>query len=743
MARKSSTTLFYADNFDEGLRTDISADKLPQGALARANNVRFIPSGGFYLRPGTQEMTNWVPATSYKIEQFGKSMEHGVLFTKSGTKILQTKDESEPMYSIGWVGTPGYRGMFREYNSEMKYTNGQDFYLSITVGRVLTQFTNASTSIVMRPGNTDQFRTPKTGTFTADNTTDTITASAHGLSNGDRVAFTNTGGVLPAGITTATEYFVRNMTTNSFKLSTTPTGSILNITDDGTGTHTFTDGILYAKGNLITYTKKKSQTFTAEAATDLITSAAHGLINDSIIQVSNSGGALPTGLAAATNYFVLEATTDTFKLSATEGGAVIDVSGAGSGTQTFNAIKGGDTFTGAIVPTGTYEVGTIITQTKNIQTAPKATVIESIFEKIVAGGTRDAGHAEYYSVTANTTTPHNIDDFVSSGADVELFGKFGTITAMQSLLTKMYVAKDLGIEAWTGIDADEIPVREPFDFSYGVFNHDCLIPMGNKLVMYTTSNRIKTIEPDNTGANPESIINPYFDKKIKGTLKNQDLNQDNARMGYSERDELMRLTSEQDDLLNTIIFDVVTGGFSIDTGYSPSCWIEWNGSMYFGEATQAKIWKAETGFTDGASSPRMDVLTPVHFVGDRRRKTAVDQLFLTGLIKTMTIMTVEIYCDGNLHRTVEIDGQADYVSTSVFRPLGRDSIGYSPIGHSGGSPGESDGFEFAVPIDMNIECRYAQVRFLCQGTGFGGQIDSYEGVASEVSNSSATQLDAI
>jgi len=742
MAKKGSTTLFYADKFDEGLRTDVTADKAPEGSLVVAENVRYVPSGGFYMRRGTDEMTNWTPATSYKIEQFGKCVEHNTLFMKTGTKILQTKSEDESVYSIGWIGTAGHRGIFREYNSEMKYSNGKDIYLVITVGEVLTQFTAASTTIVVNQGNTDQFRKPKTGTFTVNATTDLFTATAHGLGNGDRVAFTNSGGALPAGLAAVTEYFAIAVTSNTFKVSATPIGSAVDLTGIGTGTHTFTDGILYCKGNLITYTKKKSQTFTAEESTEVITSAGHGFENDSILTVSTTT-TLPAGLAAATNYFVIDRTTDTFRLSATKGGASLNITDAGTGTHTFSAIKGGDTFTGCTIPTGTYEVGSIVTQTKDVPEAPKATVIESIFEKIVAAGTPYAGHAMHYTVTANIDAPHNIDDFTGSEASSELFGKFGKVTAMQTLLTKMYVAKELGIEAWSGIDAGGIPIREPFTNAYGVVNHDCMIEVGDKIAMFTTTRRQKTIEPDTTGANPQPVINPYFDQKIIGTLQKLDTNQDNARMGYNEQDQLLRNSVEEDNLLKTIVYNTQTRGYAIDTGYSPSCWIEWNGSTYIGDANEAKVWKAETGFTDGASSPKLTAVTPIHFIGDRRRKTLIEQLFITGLIKEMTEATVEIWCDGVLHRSATLSGSASYVNAAVYRPLGRDSVGYSPVGRTGGDVTQDDGFEFAVPVDVNFECRYVQVVFKCQGTGYGLQIDSYEGVAGESSSSSATQIDSI
>jgi hypothetical protein len=79
--------------------------------------------------------------------------------------------------------------------------------------------------------------------FTAA-TTDIITSNAHGLSNDDPVILT-TSDTLPAGLSLTTVYYVAQATTNTFKLSKgTGGGEILDITDTGTGTHTWTDSTL-------------------------------------------------------------------------------------------------------------------------------------------------------------------------------------------------------------------------------------------------------------------------------------------------------------------------------------------------------------------------------------------------------------------------------------------------------------------------------------------------------------------
>jgi len=77
-------------------------------------------------------------------------------------------------------------------------------------------------------------------------------------------------------------------------------------------------------------------TFTA-ATTDICTAVAHGYFTGDRVQLTNSGGALPAGLAAATTYYVIKLTADTFKLAASDAlataGTAVDITGTGTGTH--------------------------------------------------------------------------------------------------------------------------------------------------------------------------------------------------------------------------------------------------------------------------------------------------------------------------------------------------------------------------------------------------------------------------
>lgn len=55
--------------------------------------------------------------------------------------------------------------------------------------------------------------------------------------------------------------------------------------------------------------------------------------NGTILQLYNSGGALPTGLKANTNYYVVNSTANSLQLSLTLGGSAVAYSDAGSGSN--------------------------------------------------------------------------------------------------------------------------------------------------------------------------------------------------------------------------------------------------------------------------------------------------------------------------------------------------------------------------------------------------------------------------
>ena len=71
---------------------------------------------------------------------------------------------------------------------------------------------------------------------------------------------------------------------------------------------------------------------TTQGAGDTVTRVAHGQINGDIVYFATL--VTTTGIAISTTYYVVNKTADTFQLSLTNGGSVIDLVGDGSGTIT-------------------------------------------------------------------------------------------------------------------------------------------------------------------------------------------------------------------------------------------------------------------------------------------------------------------------------------------------------------------------------------------------------------------------
>ena len=72
---------------------------------------------------------------------------------------------------------------------------------------------------------------------------------------------------------------------------------------------------------------------TFDNSNETITLVAHGLLDGDVVHFGNAGGTLPAEIAALTKYYVRDKTNDTFKITATRGGAALAFSDNGTGTN--------------------------------------------------------------------------------------------------------------------------------------------------------------------------------------------------------------------------------------------------------------------------------------------------------------------------------------------------------------------------------------------------------------------------
>jgi hypothetical protein len=114
----------------------------------------------------------------------------------------------------------------------------------------------------------------------------------------------------------------------------------------------------------------------ASQVSETLTMTGHGQVTGSKGQCTNSGGALPTGISALTDYFIIVVDANTVKLASSlalaVAGTAIDISGDGTGVQTFTpTTSAGNVIKARFSHDDTYY--TDITTT-NFPTCPIATV---------------------------------------------------------------------------------------------------------------------------------------------------------------------------------------------------------------------------------------------------------------------------------------------------------------------------------------------------------------------------------
>lgn len=88
-------------------------------------------------------------------------------------------------------------------------------------------------------------------------------------------------------------------------------------------------------------TAHPTRAFTVDTTDDWIIDNDNLAANGDQIVVSNSGGGLPSGLTAATRYFVRDRQPNRFRVSLSPGGDIVDITSAGTGTQSYYIVGSG------------------------------------------------------------------------------------------------------------------------------------------------------------------------------------------------------------------------------------------------------------------------------------------------------------------------------------------------------------------------------------------------------------------
>lgn len=184
----------------------------------------------------------------------------------------------------------------------------------------------------------------------------TISISTHGLSNGDLVVYDVEGGTVIGGLTDAATYYVRDATTNTFRLSNDQDGGPIDLTSAGVGIQTFVQSQVGTfDGSYLVASVPDATTFTLQSnfTVPLITKSfestaiftgnstvkidAHRLVTGSNVLYDDGTGTAPTGLTSGQYYNVIRVNKDRIQfagnLEAALNGTFITLGSSGSGTD--------------------------------------------------------------------------------------------------------------------------------------------------------------------------------------------------------------------------------------------------------------------------------------------------------------------------------------------------------------------------------------------------------------------------
>lgn len=141
-------------------------------------------------------------------------------------------------------------------------------------------------------------------------TDNTITETAHGYVTGLKGQFTTTT-LLPSGLSLATDYFVIKVDADTYKVATSLVnalaGTAVDMTDDGTGTHTFTPTSI--AGATVTLQKSNDNSnFDAVAAGTSISADGNVWfeISNPSYKYARLSYTLTAGMLSANNYLVIK-----------------------------------------------------------------------------------------------------------------------------------------------------------------------------------------------------------------------------------------------------------------------------------------------------------------------------------------------------------------------------------------------------------------------------------------------------
>lgn len=430
----------------------------------------------------------------------------------------------------------------------------------------------------------------------------------------------------------------------------------------------------------------------------VVTLSSHGLVAGDIVRFGTTG-ALPTGITAGTEYYVISSglTSGAFEFSTQPGGAAVNTSGGQSGTHYL--------------------------------TIPLSNVLHVHQSRLYVG----KGSAFLYS---NSGLPEDfratgspggggIEDFPEGGGDITGFAsKSGKL-----IVLKKNVLRTFSLDQ-NALADPEIPNSEILGFASNVGPSGFSSVTGWLKEVYWQSpkygiRQLTQILAASESAQPILDILPIADE-IRPTVADFDVS-DAASVAFDSKILAAAKTDENQAGNNIIVvYDFRTKGFVLYRGWNVNDFFIYNDELYFASSTEPNCFKCFDGYVDDGGPIEVVIRTKNYDYGEPSFKKENDLIFCDGRIGEGTNIDVAISLstDGSIKeitKTIRSDG--DYVQQTSDGTLGDEDLGEDELA---GPSDEDDGLNpFKVNMTLPVSSHYSfEVEFRCDILGGRFEINS-------------------
>ena len=277
------------------------------------------------------------------------------------------------------------------------FTDGDDYIVRNVSGSTFKLENITSGNIVNIEGMQDSFNAQNN----VNHTTNRISVTGHNFTNNDKVTYSAGGGAAIGGLVNGQDYYVRSISGDTIQLSATSFGSAIDIIARDTGS------------------------FNASSNVDLlnnkITAAGHSLSNgDQVTYTTNSGGTAIRGLTAGQTYYVRNVAGNTFQVSQTPAGSIVDLLPEQSSFNAATNVSGLNIFTN-----NKFSVGDIVTYSAGSGTAIGGLVDNTNYRIQYVSGSivrlQNLGGGPAISLTAGSSETHTLTGQNSGSSETHSF----------------------------------------------------------------------------------------------------------------------------------------------------------------------------------------------------------------------------------------------------------------------------------------------------------------------------------